>query len=119
VTRIDKLQVDDERWREAMATAPLLWSLPRPGMARRPLIFWIVGHPRSARGVARDRAAPLSTASLDWRRATWIGVAQLLDRADAREVFGSPRFALAELKAWTRSRPLPPLRRARGLRSAA
>jgi hypothetical protein len=103
---------------DAMATARLLWSLPRPGMARRPLLFWLVGHPRSARGMARDRAAPLSTASLDWRRATWIGVAQLLDRAGAREVFGPPRFALAQLKAWTRSRRLSPPR-ARMLRPAA
>ena len=45
--------------------------------------------------MVRDRAAPLSTVSLDWRMATWIGVAQLLDRAGAREIFGPPRFALA------------------------
>lgn len=104
---------------DAMATARLLWSLPRPGMSRRPLLFWIVDRPRSSRGMARDRAAPLSTASLDWRRATWIGVAQLLDRAGAREVFGPPRFALAELKSWTRSRPLSSPRAWRGLRPAA
>lgn len=104
---------------DAMATARLLWSLPRPGMARRPLLFWIVDHPRSARGMARDRAAPLSTASRDWRRVTWIGVAQLLNRAGAREVFGPPRFALDQLKAWTRSRPLSPSRARMGLRPAA
>lgn len=104
---------------DAMATARLLWSLPRPGMARRPLLCWVVGHPRSPRGMARERAAPLSTASLDWRRATWIGVAQLLDRAGAREVFGPPRFALDQLKAWTQSRPLSPPRARLGLHLAA
>lgn len=104
---------------DAMATARLLWSLPRPGMARRPLLFWIVGHPQCARGMARDRATPLSTASFDWRRATWIGVAQLLDRAGAREVFGPPRFALDQLKAWTRSRPLSRPRARMRMRAAA
>jgi hypothetical protein len=93
---------------DAMATARLLWAIPRPGMAPRPLVSWLVDHPQSVRGMARDRNAPLSTAALGWRAATWIGVEQLLDRAGAREVFGPPRFTLDQLKAWTR--PAPPSR---------
>ncbi|WP_210267008.1 hypothetical protein, partial [Methylocystis silviterrae] len=46
-----------------------------------------------------------SSASRDWRLTTWIAVAQLLDRAGAREVFGAPRFEIEQLKTWTRSRP--------------
>jgi hypothetical protein len=103
----------------AMATARLLWSIPRPGMAPRPLLFWLVGQPRSVRGMARDRNAPLSTAALGWRAATWIGLAQLLDRAGAREVFGPPRFTLDQLKAWTRPAPPAPPRERIRLRPAA
>lgn len=98
----------------AMATARLLWAIPRPGMAPRPLLFPLVDHPRSVRGMARDRNAPLSTAALGWRAATWIGVAQLLDRGGARAVFGSPLFTLDRLKTWTwRERPSRPRERVR------
>jgi hypothetical protein len=104
---------------DAMATARLLWSIPRPGMAPRPLMTWLEVRPRSVRGMAWDRNAPLSTAALAWRTATWIGVAQLLDRAGARAVFGPPRFTLEELTAWTRPRPLAPPRQPVRLRPAA
>ncbi len=105
---------------DAMAAARLLWSIPRPGLASRPLISRLEVQPRSVRGMARDRNAPLSTAALGWRAATWICLAQLLDRAGAREVFGPPRFTLDQLKAWTR--PAPPSSTSRDcirLRSAA
>ena len=105
---------------DAMATARLLWSIPRPGIEPRPLISWLAVQPRSVRGMARDRNAPLSTAALGWRAATWIGLAQLLDRAGAREVFGLPRFTLDQLNAWTPPTPPSPSSRDRiRLRSAA
>jgi len=104
---------------DAMATARLLWSIPCPGMAPRPLVSWLADHPQSVRGMARDRNAPLSTAALGWRTATWIGVAQLLDRAGAREAFGSPPFTLDRLKAWTRLAPPSRPRQLIKLRPAA
>ena len=87
---------------DAMATARLLWSTPCPGMAPRPLIFHLIDDPPAVGGAPRDRNAPLSTASLGWRIETWIGVAQLLDLAGAREVFGPARFTIDQLKSWTR-----------------
>jgi hypothetical protein len=88
-----------------MATACLLWSLPRPGMPPWPVIFRLLKETPALGGAPRDCKAPLSSASRDWRLTTWIAVAQLLDRAGARDVFGAPRFEIEQLKTWTRSRP--------------
>jgi len=90
---------------DMMAMARLLWSLPRPGMSPRPVIFCLLEETPAVGGAPQDCMAPLSTASREWRLATWIAVAQLLDRAGARDVFGPPRFETEQLRAWTRPRP--------------
>lgn len=98
----------DER---AIEAARLLWSLPRPGLAPRPLIFQLIDAAPAAAGAPWDRRAPLSTAALAWRVATWTCVAQLLDRAGARNAFGPARLSLAQLKGLAWRNPSSPLRR--------
>ena len=83
---------------EIMRAAQLLWTSSRTD--DRPFIAWSgFSLPTGRQGMPLERAAPLATASLDWRIATLIGVAQLLNLADARRRFGPPSTFL--LKAFT------------------
>lgn len=104
----------------AIATTRLLWSLPRPGMAPRPLIFQLIGAAPAVGGAPWTPRAPLSTASLAWRVVTWACVAQLLDRAGARDALGPARFSIAQLNGFARrDLPAAPRRETISLRSPA
>jgi hypothetical protein len=74
---------------DIMRAARWLWA---PSQAdKKPFIAWFgLGLPTGWHGMPAELAAPLATASLAWRIATLIGVAQLLDLADARRRFGPP-----------------------------
>lgn len=66
-----------------------LWSPPRPG--EKPPIRWLVyGRKSAGEGTPLDVKVPFTTASLRWRVATLLGVALLLDLADARDQLGEP-----------------------------
>jgi hypothetical protein len=87
-----------------LRAARLLWAAPLArGGSRTPFVARIVsgvyGPPRT--GAAEDRSEPLATASLGWRMATLVGVAQLLDLGGARQGLGSPPFTLDQLAEWT------------------
>lgn len=74
---------------EIARAARLLWA---PSQANgKPFILWLdPALPSGWSGRPLDRRAPLATATLPWRAATLIGVAQLLDFAGARQRFGPP-----------------------------
>lgn len=88
--------------------AELLWS-PRGG-GSRPAIHWLAFVRRSGgEGMPADWAMPLATASLRWRVATFLGAAQLLDLADARDQLGEPPgFILDAFAAQHRMRAMRP-----------
>lgn len=74
--------------------ARLLWSSSQAG--RKPFIAWL-GQPRlNGNDMPADRNEPLATAALPGRMLTLIGIARLLDLADARSRIGPPPFFLAE-----------------------
>lgn len=81
---------------EIARAARLLWA---PSQADgKPFILWLdPALPSRWRGGPWDRAAPLPTATLAWRTLTLIGVARLLDLADARRRFGPPPAFLLKI----------------------
>jgi len=80
--------------KDIMRAARLLWSSSQAG--GKPFIAWL-GQPRlSGNDMPADRDAPLATAALPGRMVTLIGIARLLDLADARSRIGAPPVFLAE-----------------------
>jgi TniQ len=87
-----------------LRAARLLWASPRArGRSRTPFIARIASDAPSPplTGAAEDRREPLATASLGWRMATLVGVAQLLDLGGARRDLGSAPFTVEQLAEWT------------------
>jgi hypothetical protein len=80
--------------KDIMRAARLLWS---PSQASgKPFIAWL-GEPRpSGNDMPADRDEPLATAALPGRMLTLLGIARLLDLADARSRIGPPPVFLAE-----------------------
>ena len=81
---------------EITRAARLLWA---PSQADgKPFILCLdPALPPRWRGGPWDRAAPLATATLAWRTLTLIGVARLLDLAEARRRFGPPPAFLLKI----------------------
>lgn len=74
--------------------ARLLWAPSQPG--GKPFIAWM-GKPRpSATDMPADCTEPLATATVSGRMLTLLGIARLLDLADARSRMGPPPDFLAE-----------------------
>ena len=74
--------------------ARLLWAPSQPG--GKPFIAWM-GQPRpSATDMPADCTEPLATATLSGRMLTLVGIARLLDLADARSRIGPPPDFLVE-----------------------
>ncbi len=96
VTAVVDGEAGDNRPQEdIMRAARLLWTASQAD--NKPFIAWSgLGLPTGWHGMPAERAAPLATASLAWRITTLIGVAQLLDLADARQRFGPPSTFLQQ-----------------------
>ncbi|MGX5850870.1 TniQ family protein [Mesorhizobium sp. PL10] len=79
---------------DIMRAARLLWSPSQPG--GKPLIAWM-GNPRlSVSDIPADCDEPLASARLSGRLVTLLGIARLLDLADARSRIGPPPDFLVE-----------------------
>lgn len=86
--------------------AKVLWSVPNSG--GKPLICWL-GHTKKPRGegMPTNWEMPMATASLNWRVATLVGIAQLLDLSDARNQIGQPPAFILDAFASQRQIKMP------------
>lgn len=83
---------------EIACAARLLWFPSQ--MNGKPFILWLGPiRPSGRNGMPLERCAPLATATLAWRTATLVGVAQLLDLAGARRLLGPPPAFLLNMFA--------------------